>query len=89
MNQSLNLEISPKNSDKKDALEYVTKIYNIQPSEVIAMGDSSNDYEMLKWAGLGIAMGNAKNHIKDISDDVTAHYRRSGVAKAINKYFKK
>lgn len=87
-NQSLNLEISPKGSDKKDALEYLAKIYNIQPAEIIAMGDGSNDYEMLKWAGVGIAMGNAKADIKTISDDTTAHYRRSGVAKAINKYFK-
>lgn len=53
------------------------------------MGDRSNDYEMLKWAGVGIVMGNATDHIKDISDDTTAHYCRSGVAKAINKYFKK
>ncbi|WP_425378519.1 HAD family hydrolase [Spiroplasma endosymbiont of Polydrusus pterygomalis] len=88
-NQSLNLEISPKGSDKKDALEYLAQIYNIQPSEVIAMGDGSNDYEMLKWAGVGIAMENAKDHLKNISDDTTAYYRRSGVAKAINKYFKK
>ncbi|WP_425380171.1 HAD family hydrolase [Spiroplasma endosymbiont of Stenodema calcarata] len=87
--KSLNLEISPKGSDKKDALEYLAKIYNIQPSEVIAIGDGSNDYEMLKWAGVGIAVGNAKEHIKNISDDTTAHYRRSGVAKAIKKYFKK
>ncbi|WP_374695893.1 HAD family hydrolase [Spiroplasma endosymbiont of Polydrusus formosus] len=88
-NQSLNLEISQKGSDKKDALEYLTKIYNIQPSEVIAMGDGSNDYEMLKWAGVGIAMGNVKNRLKNISDDTNTYYRRSGVAKIINKYFKK
>lgn len=89
LNKILNLEISPKNSDKKNALEYLAKIYNIKSKEIVAIGDGFNDYEMLKWAGLSIAVSNAKYCIKIISDEITSHYRRSGVAKSINKYFKK
>ncbi|AHF60590.1 hypothetical protein P344_00755 [Spiroplasma mirum ATCC 29335] len=82
----LNLEVSPLNTDKKDAVEYIAKMYDIKQEEVIAMGDGSNDREMLKWAGLGIAMGNAKQDIKNIANEVTHHHKKSGVAKAIKKH---
>ncbi|AGM24692.1 Cof-type HAD-IIB family hydrolase [Spiroplasma chrysopicola] len=85
---NLNLEICPVTSDKKHALEFIAKKYNIAPEEIIAMGDGSNDIEMLKWAGLGIAMGNAKKQVKAIANDVTAHHKKSGVAKAIEKHVK-
>ena len=61
-------------------------ILNIKPSEIMAMGDANNDIEMLQFAGLGIAMGNASDYVKSLADDVTASNEEDGVAHAIEKY---
>ena len=58
----------------------------IEPSEIMAMGDANNDIEMLQFAGLGIAMGNASDHVKSLANDVTASNEEDGVARAIEKY---
>ena len=52
----------------------------------IAVGDSDNDIEILKTAGLSVAMGNARPHIKEISDVIVADNNHGGCAKAIYKY---
>ena len=50
------------------------------------MGDANNDIEMLQFAGLGIAMGNASDYVKSLANDVTASNEEDGVARAIEKY---
>jgi len=50
------------------------------------MGDAGNDYHMIKYAGLGVAMGNATDDIKAIADHITATNDEHGVAKAIQKF---
>lgn len=55
----------------------------------IAFGDSNNDYEMLKNADIGIAMGNSSNEIKQIADYVTAPVTEDGVFHALIEYFSK
>ena len=52
----------------------------------MAMGDANNDIEMLQFAGLGIAMGNASDYVKSLANDVTASNEEDGVARAIEKY---
>ena len=52
----------------------------------MAMGDANNDIEMLQFAGLGIAMGNASDYVKSLADEVTASNEEAGVARAIEKY---
>ena len=52
----------------------------------MAMGDANNDIEMLQFAGLGIAMGNASDHVKSLANDVTDSNEEEGVARAIEKY---
>ena len=52
----------------------------------MAMGDANNDIEMLQFAGLGVAMGNASDYVKSLADDVTASNEEDGVARAIEKY---
>ena len=54
--------------------------------QVICMGDAGNDYHMIKYAGLGVAMGNATDDIKAIADHITASNDEHGVAKAIQKF---
>ena len=59
---------------------------DIQASEIMAMGDANNDIEMLEFAGLGIAMGNASDYVKSLANAVTASNEEDGVARAIEKY---
>ena len=54
--------------------------------EVMAVGDSENDMEMLREAGLGIAMGNASSEVKEVADEITLDNEHEGVAAAIGKY---
>ena len=64
----------------------LAKELGISMEETMAVGDSGNDAEMLKAAGLGVAMGNASKAIKDISDVVTLTNEECGVAHAIETY---
>jgi hydroxymethylpyrimidine pyrophosphatase-like HAD family hydrolase len=53
---------------------------------MLAIGDSYNDVDMLRYAALGVAMGNAPQEIKDIADVVTSTNEEDGVAEAIYRY---
>lgn len=79
-------EVLDEGVSKKNGLEYICKLYGIDRSEVMAVGDSENDIEMLQFAGLSVAMGNAFDHIKEIAHDVTDTNDNKGVFKAIQKH---
>lgn len=81
------LEINSKNVNKGVALKEICKILNISTSEVIAFGDGGNDIEMLKVAGLGVAMANAPEEIKNLADEITLSNNEDGVVHTLNKYF--
>lgn len=74
------------NCSKGSTLIELAKKLGVKRSEVMAIGDSGNDYNMLKSAGLSVAMENAGNSIKEISDYVTKSCEESGVAFAIEKF---
>ncbi|MED1600328.1 Cof-type HAD-IIB family hydrolase [Alkalihalophilus marmarensis] len=63
----------------------ITKL-GIKQEEVIAMGDSYNDQTMIEFAGLGVAMGNAPDDIKEIADYVTDTNMNDGVAKVVEEF---
>ena len=79
------LELLTKGVNKAFGLEKLAKELNIQPSEIAAIGDAANDIEMLKYAGVAVAMGNASEEVKAISDIVTDTNENNGVIKAIDK----
>ena len=81
------LEIMNKDVSKTLAIKQLLDLYKIDRLEVIAIGDNFNDIDMLKFAEVGIAMGNAPNEVKEISNDVTSCNDEDGIVKAINKYF--
>lgn len=54
--------------------------------QIMAIGDSENDAEMLRAVGLGVAMGNAYPSVKALADAVTDDNESDGVAKAIRNY---
>ena len=79
------VEVLTKGVNKAFGLEELAQKLNIQPSEIAAIGDAANDIEMLQYAGLAIAMGNASEEVKAIADIVTDTNENNGVIKAIDK----
>jgi 5-amino-6-(5-phospho-D-ribitylamino)uracil phosphatase len=81
----LNIEVNPRGVTKATGLQVAADYLGIEPSQIVAMGDSLNDIPMLRWAGLGIAMGNAQPSVKSAADWVTLSCEEDGVAYAIEK----
>ena len=79
------VEVLKKGVNKAFGLEKLAAALNIKPSEIAAIGDAANDIEMLEYAGLAIAMGNASEEVKAIADIVTDTNENNGVIKAIDK----
>jgi len=80
------LEFVNINTSKGVAMQKIGERYNIAQAEMVAIGDSFNDADMIRYAGLGVAMGNAPQEIKDIADAVTSTNDEDGVAEAIYRY---
>jgi len=80
------LEVMAREANKADALRVVASHYHVSRAEVMAIGDSYNDLEMLEWAGVGVAMGNAWEAVKEAADFVTRSNDEDGVAEALRKY---
>lgn len=86
--RSTYLEIAPKSVSKATALRLIMKKrFNADLSHVMAFGDNYNDVDMIQASGLGIAVGNAIQEVKDVAKEVTLNSKEDGVAVAIEKYF--
>ena len=81
-----NIEVNHHSANKGEGLRQICKILNLEAKNVMAIGDSDNDRRMLEFAGFGVAMGNAPDNIKAITNKVTLSYKEDGVAHAIEKY---
>jgi len=71
-------------SSKGNAVKFVAEHLGILPSEILAIGDEMNDISMLKYVGLGIAMGNALDAVKESADLITLSNDEDGVAHVID-----
>lgn len=80
------LEFLNKDANKGNALKALCDNINLPIEKTIAVGDEENDQHMIKYAGLGVAMGNARDSIKDIADFITTSNNEHGVANVINKF---
>ena len=80
------LELTHPSVNKGHALSLLADKLSIKQEEVMAIGDSNNDYPMIEYAGFGVAMGNASERVKKIAQAITAHNNAHGVAEAIEKY---
>ncbi|MGL5766037.1 MAG: Cof-type HAD-IIB family hydrolase [Sarcina sp.] len=81
-----NFEVMPAGTSKGSAVEKLAETLGIKREEVICIGDSENDLSMIKYAGLGVAMGNAIDVIKENADYVTDTNENAGVGKMIEKF---
>jgi HAD superfamily hydrolase (TIGR01484 family) len=81
-----NIEVNPKGINKASGIRQVCELLGIDMSQVIAMGDSLNDVSMIREAGLGVAMGNAQDEVKQLADVITVTNEEHGVARIIEQY---
>lgn len=81
------LEIMPKDIDKAFSLEKLLEYLNYKKEEMVACGDGFNDLSMIKFAGMGVAMENAQQVVKDAADFITKSNDEDGVAFAIEQLF--
>ncbi|MGM1018669.1 MAG: HAD family hydrolase [Actinomycetota bacterium] len=79
------VEVMDAGVTKAWGLEQLCGHLGIGAHEVIAFGDAPNDLEMLRWAGRGIAMGNADTLVQDAADEVGPPHTDDGVARVIER----
>lgn len=78
-----NLEITRDDANKGDALRWLCKAIQIPIEDTVALGDSLNDLDIIKAAGIGVAMGNSMQVLIDVADYVTSTNDECGVAEYI------
>ena len=72
--------------DKGAALREAMAKIGIKPEECIAFGDAENDIPMLEFAGIGVAMGNARDAVKAMADEVTLSNEEDGIAHSLYRH---
>lgn len=80
------LEIMPQNIDKAYSLEKLLKHLGLTREQMIACGDGFNDRSMIEFAGLGVAMCNAQDAVKEVADLITLTNDEDGVALVVEDY---
>lgn len=80
------IEILPKGIDKGPSLVSLCQRLGISSSEMMTFGDSNNDKQMIQLAGIGVAMGNADDDIKQVADFITLDNNSDGVAYALKHF---
>lgn len=80
------IEVMNSNVDKGRALRFLMTEMGIGRQQVIAVGDANNDIPMLQSAGLGVAMANANETVKQVADYVTTSNEQDGIQHLIHKY---
>ncbi|MBQ3291400.1 MAG: HAD family phosphatase [Mogibacterium sp.] len=81
-----NLEVGGPNTSKKTALKALMSMLDVKREELMCCGDAPNDIEMIEFAGLGVAVGNAWGGTKSHADHITGTNDEDGVAMAIEKF---
>lgn len=80
------IEVLPANASKGQAVKTLLGELGIDPSNALALGDGENDIEMLQAVGIGAAMGNATQKLKDIADVIVPSNEEDGVAFALEEF---
>ncbi|MCR1918241.1 Cof-type HAD-IIB family hydrolase [Frisingicoccus caecimuris] len=81
------LEFFNRRVSKSEAMRQIGQIYSIAPEEMIAIGDGLNDLSMIQYAGMGIAMANADNEVKNNAQYITTSNDDEGVLNALKRFF--
>lgn len=81
------LDIAPEGVNKASGLDEVCRHLEVRARDVLAIGDGFNDVEMLRWAGRGVAMGDAAQGVQDQADHVTGTFAEGGTSAELNRWF--
>lgn len=81
------LEFMPPTANKGIALALVASRLGIAPEETIAFGDGSNDLPMIRWAGMGVAVANARAELQAVADRIAPSNEEDGVAVVLEEIF--
>jgi HAD superfamily hydrolase (TIGR01484 family) len=81
------LDLAPVGVSKASGLAHVAAELGIDAADVLAIGDGRNDIEMLRWAGRGVAMGQAVEEVREAADAVTASVYDDGAALEISRWY--
>lgn len=82
----LAVDIISTTSGKVNGIKHFLNELNIQREEIMTFGDSENDIDMIKFAGIGIAMGNASDDVKEVADYVTSSVDDDGILSALEHF---
>lgn len=82
------IEIVKKGMNKAVGLQKVAYYFNIPEERIIAFGDEDNDLEMIEYAGVGVAMGNAIDELKAVAKHVTGSNEEDGIGVFLEEYLK-
>ena len=80
------LELVPPGVDKGSGLARLSELLGVPREEIVALGDGENDIPMLRWAGLGVAMGNAPDSVKAAADLVAPPCTEDGAAWVMERF---
>ena len=80
------MDVVPEGGSKSVGIDAICRSYGIAPDETMAFGDGQNDIEMLRHAGIGVAMGNAAEEVQAAADYVTASVDEDGVGRALRHF---
>jgi 5-amino-6-(5-phospho-D-ribitylamino)uracil phosphatase len=81
------LDIAPDGVHKATGLREVCSRLGVDQSDVLAMGDGRNDIEMLRWAGRGVAIGDAPDEVKAAADAITGGFGEGGTPAELSRWF--
>ena len=73
-------------ASKLNAAKTLAKNLGLDAAQVMCLGDAYSDSEMIQWAGIGVAMGNAEEGIKPLADFVSKKNNEDGFAYALEKF---
>ncbi len=79
------VDLLPSAVDKAVGLSLLCERLGLSAADVVAFGDEVNDVEMLRWAGRGVAMGNAVDAVRAVADEVTASNDDEGIALVVER----
>ena len=84
--QQFSMEIVAPGCSKASGLRTLLDYLKVAPEEVMAIGDHTNDMEVISMVGMGVAVANAQEKVKAIADYVTEKERAEGVEEAIRRF---
>lgn len=82
------LDLAPEGVSKASGMEWVCAELGVDAADVLAIGDGRNDTELLRWAGHGVAMGQAPAVVREAADEVTGPVTEDGAAQVLRRWFR-